>query len=459
MLIRKPLYGNLRPNPGDLYDPRDGTCLPNFHLSTTHNPNLAHVTQDLVRYDIQLVREVDNAMPLSGYSREGASKNSLSQDLSLTLLAVAEYSEGLSVSANNKFPFVVHKVFYREAIAGVLLLRHKISDRDMVLMQNVLRKSIPNPENFISKLFEQSISAIQKVSIIQHGQEYHYTNIKMAFMEISKIVNFVCSPSNLNARSVLVDIPAVVDYRLLNENKYLAYLYEQERLKKQRDEHKLQQEKRKRELLLMELQRRQGYQNYRYDQHFTNQSHHKVTSYSQTSDITRYDHGMEGTEYFNGSQTGQSSSDSIRYFVRYPIDTKIQTKNGKKMVTYLKTGRQIIYEPDDVGLNGNGYGILIEDFKKTDTQKHVSNSTPNLADDALYDDTKEEKQTSQLPFGSYLRARSYSVESLNDRDKIDRYPAPLIEPGRRSVRERNSVRERMDKWKKLSPQYWAGDGN
>ncbi|XP_018023678.1 uncharacterized protein LOC108679547 [Hyalella azteca] len=455
MLIRKPLYGNLRPNPGDLYDPRDGSCLPNFHLSTTHNPNLALITQDLVRYDIQLVREVGNLMPPLNHPTGGGVETDAVRHPSLTLLAVAEYSEGLSTTGKNNFPFVVHKVYYREAIAGVLLLRHAVADRDVLLMQNVFRKCIPDPENFSSQLFEQSVRSIKKVSIIQHGQEYHYTNIKMAFTEMCKIVNFVCSPTNLNARSVLVEIPAVVNFQLLDENKYLAYLYEQQRLKKQKEEEQRQREKR--ELLMIAKRYGKSY----LDRMHNNQQVSTQNNYNMRPNSEPSSHEIFG---YNASREalrvefGHPSSDDRRYFLQYPIDTKIQTKNGKKTVTYCRTGQQIIWGGGNSAVGAGGYGILLEDYKQDARKKKASSSTPNLTDEALFSETHSQQHTKQYPLESYLR-RSHSVENLNDRDKITRYPAPLIEPGRQSFRERKTTKVNADKWKKLAPLYRPEDNN
>lgn len=446
MLIRKSLHGNLHPNPGDLYDPRDGTCLPNFHLSTTHNPNLAHIVQEMVRYDIQLVPEAPTSVQRRNASSHGQ-KN-------LTLLAVAEYSERIDVIKQRIFPFTVHKVFYREAIAGVLMLRRAISDKETSLLQNVLTNCIPNPENLEGTLFERCVRPISKISIIQHGQEYHYTNIKMAFVEISKIVNFVCSPDNLNARSVLVDIPSVIDYTLLDENKHLAYIHEQGRKRRQEE---------------AELREKNQHRN-RFDNTYSSletkhTQHNRSTSHqvSQSNyDNTwhrehKYDSSIQqhGLQQQHNSQTHHHTSDNSCYYMKFPVETKIQTENGKKIVTYNHTGQQIIYNEEDL-IRGFGYGVVLEDFDYK-SKKTMSKSLTNLA--SVQDiETKEQSTNSQQQFPpiSYLKSRSHSLEDILDKDKIDRYPSLLIQPGRR--KQKSALPEHSTNIKNLSYESASSDG-
>lgn len=461
MLIRKSLHGNSRPNPGDLYDPRDGTSLPNFHLSTIHNPNLPHIKQDLVKYDIQLVRELTTNKPVS---------NSLQRDnLTLMLLAVAEYSETLSIAKRGtSWPFVIHKVFYREAVAGVLHLRHRAGDKDIAMLQSSLRKYIPNPNLHGKQILEQYREALAKISIIQHGQEYHYTNIWMAFSEISKIINQVCSPSNLNARSVLVEIPSELPYNVLDENRYLAYLYEKQRQMREEEEDRRRQQLRQqyRQMTQQQLEAQILYERQtkmnQFSSNYSDKSHH---------------------ENYYGINNLSSGNDSLERPViqirgkltKYPIATSLKTVNGKKIVTYHDTGEIIVYESVNHAINSpkwnNGISYGGKDDSNLKKQLQMSKSTSNLAENdsaknrmagnysrnsdyasGSRDDSYEEFS---IPTESYLRSRSQSQKDLNGNDKIYRYPSLLIEPGRKQAKPRDFGSDWVDKWRKMAPKYWG----
>lgn len=406
------------------------------------------------------------------------------------LLAVAEYSEGLEASrAPNEQPFVIHKVFYREAVAGMLHHKHPVLDKDIALLQNILRQCIPNPENFKSKLLEQFNGTISKVSIIQHGQEYHYTNIKMAFIEVSKIINQVCSPTNLNARSILVEIPSVLPYSILDKNRYLAYLHEKQ--KREREE-----ERRRMELHLRyqrshtESHTTQTNQTNRYYNHyedkFTEQNQHSLLNqhHSISTQASLADDYYGRNTVDQACQTpvdlGVSSRaidlnnfPGVQYkgrFVKFPIETSIRTKEGKKIVTYHDTGESYIYgDPLDyqsqswMSTAQNGFSHS----SNLSSSAHFTKSTPNLAKDSNSASSRLDRsfgseedvsygERREIPQESYLRKRSQSMGDMRFKDKIDRYPALLIEPGRKSIRGYDFSEGNKNKWRIKSPKFWSG---
>ena len=477
MLVRKSLYGNARPNPGDLYDPRDGSCLPNFHLSTTHDPNLETIEQDLVKYDIQLVKE----LPASSGSLR-SSKQSLSahnpwvESHSLMLLAVAEYAESQVKPPSE--PFVIQKVFYREAVAGVLHLRHRVGDKDIQMLQNNLRHCLPDPASLAGHILEQFNMAISKVSIIQHGQEYHYTNIRMAFTEISKIINQVCSPTNLNARSVLVNLPPGASYAILDRNKYLAYLHEKEKIKREeerqrqhREKQRQHQEKLRRLNEVVYLKQHQlEMEKYQMEERMRQQidaSSHM--SYSPQLDFSSEPGNHQSMHYY-----GQNS-DPQQQQPGFALETSIITRDGKKIIVFHDTGETMPY--DDYIAQQNEYAQNSLRRQKAaesavggnkSSKPDFTKSTPNLADEEIYqgenyhhhqgrrmsrDDDLRSSRT-QFQLDSYLKSKSKSVGDLRDCDKIDIYPALLIKPGRKQVRQIFPLEEDHDKWRKKSPQFW-----
>jgi len=164
----------------------------------------------------------------------------------------------------------------------------------------------------------------------------------------------------------------------------------------------------------------------------------------------------------------QSSGHHTGVHVKYPMETSIQTINGKKVVIYHDTGEAISYEDylaqQDYDNRQNGTKVL------TSGDKSLSKSTPNLADEEMYkpDDArqiekdhqqnvwkpKHQNTQSSDTFRS-MRERSMSVGDIRDDDKIDRYPSLLIVPGRKQLRKINPLEETYDKWRKKAPQYWG----
>lgn len=472
MLIRKSLYGNLRPNPGDLYDPRDGTCLPNFHLSTNHNPNLPHIKQDLVKYDIQLVREMPTTGSFSNSSNNNAVTERVVDAHSLMLLAVAEYSETLGVKKGSvNWPFVIHKVFYREAVAGIIHLRHRAGDKDIAMLQSSLRKFIPNPSLEGKQVLEQYKMAVSKVSIIQHGQEYHYTNIFIAFTEIRKIINQVCSPSNFNARSVLVEIPQVLPYHILDKNKYLAYLYEKQRIERENEEELRRQELRKQYKMLTHQQM---------EERILLERQMRMEHESSSSITHHYTHNFfhDSANSHNEINRNEIQMKQIRgKFIKFPIETSLRTIKGNKVITYHDTGETVVYDyhgEDNEMHNTRETTDQIDTYQESNlsSSKNFSKSTPNLNDDQTMSGgvnnfnssashnlvSKSRENSLHNNFSamteSYLR-RSRSQDNLEAKDIIYRYPSLLIEPGRKQIKRDDFANDWVDKWRQKAPKYWG----